>query len=111
LDLLDPVLLPEGRKDRFIVSGQKKLQAPFGYELSHSIQVGDVVGLQPVQERSGQVEREGKKSSLDGLVEEGSVDLLQMLLEDVAEVAYRLMGVEPKRQIYWVIHQNSEGSV
>jgi hypothetical protein len=109
--LLDTVLLQEGRKDRFIVSGQEKLQVPFGNQLPHSIQVGDVVGFQPIQERSGQMEREGKQASLYGLLEERLVDLLKMLFEDVAEVPYRLVGVEAKRQIYRVIHRNSGGSV
>jgi len=54
------------------------------------------VGLQPLQQRTGQMEDHGEEAALIHLLEEGPVDFVEMLLEDGVEVPDRLVQMNAK---------------
>jgi hypothetical protein len=54
--------------------------------------------LQPLEQRAGEVQDEGEKTTLGETFDDGSVDILNVLLENVIEVADGLVEVKPENE-------------
>jgi hypothetical protein len=52
------------------------------------------VGVEPIEQRSGDVEDDREKARACESVEQRRVDVIEVLLEDVAEISDRLMEVQ-----------------
>jgi hypothetical protein len=109
-DLLEPVFSGEGREDGFVVSGEEEFQLTVGGQTPDTIQIGGVVPFQPTQERAGQVKGEREESGRNRCREEGVVDISYVVLEDVVEVSFGLVGVkaegEEDRRMVLISHQS-----
>jgi hypothetical protein len=102
--LLDTVCPKEGWEDRLVIPSQEKLELSISSQPTHHVQVTGLVGLHPIEEGSGQMQREGKEVPLNGTLEKGRVDIPKVLFENVSEVAHRLMGVKPEGEGHRVLH-------
>src|SRR5215216_2993530 len=94
LDLLDPVGAGQRGKHGLIEAGQEQLHPTIAHQLPEEVQVRGVVGLQPLEQWARQMEHERQEASGGEMLQNWTVDVLDMLLEDVIEVADRLMQVE-----------------
>ena len=73
---------------------QQHLDAAVCGEGAEPIEVGWLVVLQPLEQRPGEVQDHREEVSPRKPVEQGPVDVLDVLREDVIEVAHRLVEVQ-----------------
>jgi len=83
-----------------VVAGQEELYLPGSGQLSHQIQIAGSMGLEPIEKGSREVEGHREQSALRDLLQEGLVDVSDVRLEDVIEIAHRLVGVKPEGEVY-----------
>jgi hypothetical protein len=96
LDLLHPVGSWQGSEYRLVKSSEEQLDLPVGYQAPQQIQVRCVMPFEPLQQRPGEMQDEGEEPTLGQSLYDWPVDILNVLLEDVVEVADRLVQVKPE---------------
>ena len=98
LDLLDPVLARERRQHRLVEAGEQELDPAVGGEPAEPVEVGGLVELEPLEQRSAQVQHDRQELPVGERVEQRAVHVLDVLGEDVIEVADGLMEVQAERE-------------
>jgi hypothetical protein len=100
VDLLYPVGSGQGCQDRLVESGQEQLHLAAGHKPTQLIEIGAVMRFQPLEQRSREVQHERKEAPLGQTLQDGPVNILNVLLEDMIEVSDWLVQVQPKYEAY-----------
>ena len=93
-DLLDAVGAEQRGEHGLVEAGEQNLDLAVGGQRTQAVEIGRLVLLQPLEERAGEVEHDGQKPAARQPVEQGPVDVLHVLGEDVVEVAHRLVQMQ-----------------
>ena len=91
----------ERGEDRLVEAREQQLELARAREAGEPVEVCRLVRLQPLQQRSGQVQHGGEEVRLLQLVEQGTIDIVQVLAEDAVEVADGLVQVQPDHEAEW----------
>ena len=106
-DLLHPVRPGQRGEHRLVEAGQEHLDLPVGGETGQAIEIGGLVPLQPLEQRPREVQHDGEEVALAQPVEQRAIDVIDVLGEDVVEVADRLMQVQSEDEADRVGHQRN----
>ena len=98
LDLAALVGIGEDREDRLVVAAGQHLDLPAGDERANPLEEVGPVGFQPVEQRSGVVERQADAGMAFQGGEQGRVRPVRRLGDDVVEVPDGLVVVDGERQ-------------
>jgi hypothetical protein len=93
LDLLDPVGPGKRGEHRLVESGQQQLDPPVSHLPPEQVQVGGVVRFEPLEQGSGKMQHDRGKAAVGKVLEQRTIDIAHVLLEDVVEIPDRLMQV------------------
>ena len=96
LDLLHPVAPGERGEHRFVEAAEEDFHLSVGGEPAQPVEVCGLVSLEPLEEGAGQVQNDREEPAIGEGVEQRPVDVLDVLREDVVEVADRLVEVKPE---------------
>jgi hypothetical protein len=96
LDLLNPVAAGKRREHRLVKTGQEQLDLAVTYQAAELIEIASIVSLEPFQQRPREVQHSGEKLPRGQVLQQWAIDVLDVLLEDVVEIANWLVKVESK---------------
>jgi hypothetical protein len=94
LDLLHPIGTGERRQHGLVEPGEEQLHPSIADEPPEEVEVPSVVRLQPLEQRAGEMQDHGEKISSGKALQNRPIDVSDMLLEDMIEVADWLMEME-----------------
>ncbi len=80
---------------------QQQLELARAREDSEAVEVGRLIRFQPFQQRPGEVKHGGEEVRLFQLVDQRAIDVVQVLAEDMVEIADGLVQVQPDHEAEW----------
>jgi hypothetical protein len=98
LDLLDSVCPRQGDQHRLVEPGQEQLDLAVAHQAAELIEISRVMLFEPLEQRSREMEHGRQKATAGQMLENGTIHVLEVLLEDVVKVADRLVEVEAKHE-------------
>src|ERR687898_2257656 len=91
LDLLDPIGAGQRGKHGLVEAGQEQLHMTITHQLPKEVQVRGIVGLRPFEQRTRQMQHDRQEAATGEMLQNWTVYVLDVLLEDMVEIADRLM--------------------
>jgi hypothetical protein len=96
LDLLDAITSGQRSEHGLVESSEEELDLSVRHQPTELVEVGRIMCLQPFEERPRQVEHRGEELVGGKMLEDRSVYVSNVLLEDVVEVADWLVEMQAK---------------
>ena len=93
-DLFEPVGAGERREDRLVESSQQQLHAAIGGQPADHVEPCGVVLFQPLEQRTGDVQRQREEVGRGRALDDRPVDVAHVIGHDVVEIPDRLMQVQ-----------------
>ena len=94
VDLLDAIVARQRDQHRLVVAGEQQLDFAGRDQLADQIEIAAVARLQPLEQRTRDVHDDRKELALHQRIEQRTVHVASVLLENVSEIADGLMLVD-----------------
>jgi hypothetical protein len=107
LHLCQAINTRERGENRFVESRQQQLDASITGEFSDVVQERRFVLVQPLDERAGDVQCDREERLRLYVFKERPIHLSHVLFKDVAEIANRLVQVEPETETNRIAHPDA----